>query len=290
MSHIHIPDGVLPIWLVVIGWIATAVILYLCIRRVRNVQLGRKIPLIGIVSAIMIVGMTLEIVPIAYHINMSVIAGIVLGPTLGFISVFIVDLMIAMFGHGGFTVVGLNTLVVGTEAAVGFYFFHAFLGFLSSSKIFACLSSALATKLILFFINTLVVGTEAAVGFYFFHAFLGFLSSSKISAGLSAALATMLSLIISTSLMIGIVYLSQVNPEKILHVDKENFIGKVFSLGPHRENEKHEMQDNKIDIETFAKTFFFLGMFGWILEAVISGFVIRYVSRVRPDLILSEAT
>src|SRR3989304_5752025 len=245
MSHIHIPDGVLPIWLVVIGWIATAVILYLCIRRVRNVQLGRKIPLIGIVSAIMIVGMTLEIVPIAYHINMSVIAGIVLGPTLGFISVFIVDLMIAMFGHGGFTVVGLNTLVVGTEAAVGFYFFHAF---------------------------------------------LGLLSSSKISAGLSAALATMLSLIISTSLMIGIVYLSQVNPEKILHVNKENFIGKVFSLGPHRENEKHEMQDNKIDIETFAKTFFFLGMFGWILEAVISGFVIRYVSRVRPDLILSEAT
>src|SRR3990172_5871048 len=195
--------------------------------------------------AIIIICMKLEIVPIAYHINMSVIAGIVLRPTLGFISVFIVDLMIAMFGHGGFTVVGLNTLVVGTEAAVGFYFFHAF---------------------------------------------LGLLSSSKISAGLSAALATMLSLIISTSLMIGIVYLSQVNPEKILHVDKENFIGKVFSLGPHRENEKHEMQDNNIDIETFAKTFFFLGMFGWILEAVISGFVIRYVSRVRPDLILSEAT
>src|SRR3989304_3776683 len=114
MSHIHIPDGVLPIWLVVIGWIATAVILYLCIRRVRNVQLGRKIPLIGIVSAIMIVGMTLEIVPIAYHINMSVIAGIVLGPALGFISIFIVDFMIAMFGHGGFTVVGLNTLVAAT--------------------------------------------------------------------------------------------------------------------------------------------------------------------------------
>ncbi|MGH7801095.1 MAG: energy-coupling factor ABC transporter permease [Thermodesulfobacteriota bacterium] len=245
MSHIHIPDGVLPIWLVIIGWITTAVILYLCIRRVRNVQLVRKIPLIGIVSAIMIVGMTLEIVPIAYHINMSVIAGIVLGPALGFISVFIVDLMIAMIGHGGFTVVGLNTLIVGTEAVLGFYFFHAF---------------------------------------------LGLLSSSKISAGLSAALATMLSLIISTSLMIGIVYLSQVNPQKILHVDKESFIGKVFSLGPHRENEKYEIRDKKIDIETFAKTVFFLGVFGWVLETLISGFVIRYVSRVRPDLILSEAT
>src|SRR3989304_10251930 len=98
MSHIHIPDGVLPILLVVIGWIATAVILYLCIRRVRNVQLGRKIPLIGIVSAIMIVGMTLEIVPIAYHINMSVIAGIVLGTTLGFISFFSRDVWMDIRG------------------------------------------------------------------------------------------------------------------------------------------------------------------------------------------------
>jgi cobalt/nickel transport system permease protein len=158
MSHIHIPDGVLPIWLVVIGWIFTAVILYICIRRVRNVQLVRKIPLIGIVSAIMIVGMTLEIVPIAYHINMSVIAGIVLGPALGFISVFIVDLMIAMFGHGGFTVVGLNTLIVGTEAVLGFYFFHAFLGFLSCSKISVGLSAALATVLSLIISTFLMIG------------------------------------------------------------------------------------------------------------------------------------
>ena len=245
MSHIHIPDGVLPIWLVVIGWIATAVILYLCIRRVRNVQLGRKIPLIGIVSAIMIVGMTLEIVPIAYHINMSVIAGIVLGPALGFISVFIVDLMIAMFGHGGFTVVGLNTLIVGTEAVLGFYLFHALLGFLSSIKLYA---------------------------------------------GLSAALATVLSLIISTSLMISIVYISQVNPESMLHLDKESFVEKIFSLEQHSKHEEYKMRNKQIDIVRFTKAVLFLGVFGWILEAVITGFVIRYVSRVRPDLILSEVT
>ncbi len=244
MSHIHIPDGVLPIWLVVIGWIATALILYLCIRRVRNVQLGRKIPLIGIVSAIMIVGMTLDIVPIAYHINVSVIAGIVLGPALGFIAVFIVDLIIAMFGHGGITVVGLNTLIIGTEAVLGFYFFHAFLG---------------------------VLGT------------------ARFSAGLSAAIATVVSLIISTSLMIGIVYISQVNPERVFHHHNGNSHRKILSLESHEENEKDEMQNKKIDIGAFAKTVFFLGLFGWALEAVITGFVIRYVSRVRPDLILSSA-
>lgn len=245
MSHIHIPDGVMPMWLVIIGWLATIIILYLCIKRVRSVQMGRKIPLIGVVSALMILGMTLEIIPIAYHINMSVIAGIVLGPTLGFIAVFIVDLIIAMFGHGGITVVGLNTIIVGTEAVLGYYFFRVFLG-------------------------TLGIG--------------------RLSAGMSAGLATVFSLIISTSFMIGVVYISQINPERALHIYENGSPGKIFSLKKHREDEKQKNQDNKIDIRTFAKTVLFLGVFGWILEAVITGFVIRYVSRVRPDLILSEVT
>ncbi|MGH7808580.1 MAG: hypothetical protein ACRENT_10865, partial [Thermodesulfobacteriota bacterium] len=57
-------------------------------------------------------------------------------------------------------------------------------------------------------------------------------------------------------------------------------------LGRH---EKHLEQD-KIDIERFAKTVFFLGVFGWTLESVITGLVIGYISRVRPDLILSRVT
>jgi cobalt/nickel transport system permease protein len=260
MSHIHIPDGVLPLWLVLAGWVATAVVLSFCIRRARNVQLGRRLPLIGIVSALMIIGMMLEIFPIAYHINMGVIAGIVLGPTLVFIAVFIVNLIVAMFGHGGITVVGLNTLIVGTEAVLGFYLFRAFLGVLSWIRS-----------------GDLEGGVSGNL-------------NSRLSAGLSAALATVFSLIISTSLVIGVVYLSQVNPERMLHIDEENPVGKIFSLKLHGEHEKHEMQDKRIDIGKFAKAVLFLGMFGWILEAVITGFVIRYVFRVRPDLILSEVT
>ena len=42
------------------------------------------------VAAVMLVAMNLEILPIAYHLNMSVVAGILLGPSLGFIAAFIV--------------------------------------------------------------------------------------------------------------------------------------------------------------------------------------------------------
>lgn len=241
MSHIHIPDGVLPIWLVLVGWIATAAIISLCVRRVREIELARKLPLVGIVSALMIVGMSLEIVPIGYHINMTVIAGIILGPALGFISAFMVDLILAMFGHGGITVVGLNTVILGSETVLGFYLFGVFLS---------------------------VFG------------------KSSFSTVLAAALGTIFSLIISTSLMIGVAYISQVNPERVFHIEK-NSAGKILVFELHGEHKEHEVPtDKKINITTFARIVLFLGMFGWMLEAAISGLVIRYISHARPDLIL----
>jgi cobalt/nickel transport system permease protein len=241
MSHIHIPDGVLPLWLVLVGWIATAVIISLCVRRVREIELARKLPLIGIVSALMIVGMSLEIVPIGYHINMTVIAGIILGPALGFLSAFMVDLILAMFGHGGITVVGLNTLIVGSETVLGFYLFRVL---------------------------------------------LSFFGKSSFSTVLAAALGTIFTLIISTSLMISVVYISQVNPERALHIEK-NSAGRILVFELHGEHGEHEIPaDKKINITTFARIVLFLGMFGWVLESAISGLVIRYISHVRPDLIL----
>jgi hypothetical protein len=64
----------------------------------------------------MIVGMTLEIVPIGHHINLTVWP-IVL-PRLAFISVFIVDLLISMFGHGGVTVSVKHTIIGGGSAGL----------------------------------------------------------------------------------------------------------------------------------------------------------------------------
>jgi cobalt/nickel transport system permease protein len=239
----HIPDGVLPIWLAFTGWVIAFAVLSFCLMKVKNLNLERKVPLIGILSALMVVGMTLEIVPIGYHPNLSVIAGIVLGPYLAFIAVFIVDLIVAMFGHGGITVVGLNSLIVGAEAVLGF-----------------CL----------------------------FRVFWGGLNKSRLSAGLSSALATAVSLVLSSFLMVGLVYVSQVSPENIMHKKEQRSDDGILSQGPLGRHE--ESLEDKIDIERFAKTVFLLGVFGWTLESIITGLVIGYISRVRPDLILSGVT
>jgi len=220
----HIPDGVLPVWLVAAGWVATALILAFCIKRSAGTDLKRKIPLLGIISAIMIVGMTLEIVPIAYHINLTVLAGIVLGPSLAFIAVFIVDLLISMFGHGGVTVVGLNTIIIGAEAVLGYYLFQFIRGVTGNKSMFWASSAA-----------------------------------------------ALLSLFLSTLIMLGVVYLSHISPERMGNIG--HFISGAGS---------------GINFPRFAKTVFVLSPLGWILESVITGLVVKYVFRVRPDLILEE--
>jgi cobalt/nickel transport system permease protein len=236
MSHLHIPDGVLPGWLVLAGWICTGLILAFCIYRVRRVELARKIPLIGIVSALMIVCMTLPIIPFAYHVNLSVVAGIILGPALAFISIFIVDLIIAMFGHGGITVVGLNTIVIGAEAVLGYYIFLIF---------------------------------KLLMGSY--------------SVGWLSGIATVLSLILSTSILVGVLYAAHVNPDLIIDKEKE----------PYIESTNHVPESTAgqgVNIGVFVKTALALLAFGWVLEGVITGIVVKYVSGIRPDLIKPDTT
>jgi len=81
----------------------------------------------------MLVAMSLEILPIFYHINLSVVAGILLGPALGFLAAFIANLILAFMGHGGITVIGLNTLLLGSEAVLG----HTLFYLLSGSRVLA---------------------------------------------------------------------------------------------------------------------------------------------------------
>jgi cobalt/nickel transport system permease protein len=246
VSHLHIPDGVLPLWLIVAGWILAGSLLAFVSLRPRSAKTTRQLPLLGVMAALMLVGMTVEIVPIAYHINLAVMAGIVLGPMLGFLAAFIVNLMLAFFGHGGITVVGLNTLVVAMEAVVGFYLFRA-------------AWSALAGRI--------------------------------PSPAWPAAGATVIALALSTTAMIGIVGLSAVGgggvPVEHDELSFRNpFEAGLLSMDTGHEGEEHEDEEHEeMSLATFAGLVYALGFFGWILEAGVTGAIVGYVARLRPDLV-----
>ena len=124
MSHIHFPDGVLPIWLWASGFVVAILVGGILLRLTKKEELTRRLPLLGMMAAVMVLGASVEIVPIAYHVNLTVFSGVLLGPSLIFLATFVVNVILALFGHGGITVIGLNTLTLSIEGILGYYFFR----------------------------------------------------------------------------------------------------------------------------------------------------------------------
>ena len=236
MSHIHLPDGVLPIWLWVSGWMVSVLVWIILLRMTEKKDVSRRLPLLGMMAAAMVLGASVEILPIAYHVNLAVISGILLGPALIFMATFIVNVILALFGHGGVTVIGLNTLILSMEGVLGYFLFRLFW---------------------------------------------------KVLKRLTAAtfLATFLALAISTFAMIGVVGLGVPHYEELIH--QESGTG-LFDFKLLREKtDHHEMEDTgkEVNLKRFVAVVLPLGCLGWILEGVITCLIIRYIHRLRPDLL-----
>lgn len=231
MSHLHIPDGLLPVWLWVAGLVLALAAVGFSLFMVRAVDLKKKVPLLGMMCAMMLVGMNLEIATLAYHLNLSVITGIILGPWLGIVAAFIVNIILALVGHGGVTVVGLNTLDIGTECVMGWVFFSLTRRFMGPGK--------------------------------------------------AAAISTLTSLFLSTCLMLVIVLLGNVDfgtagagelREMVEKASKGAFSGVLhFKEG--------------FNFKLFAMAAFALGSIGWMIEALVTAIAIRFISKVKPEMI-----
>lgn len=147
MSHIHLPDGVIPVAWWVLGYILTAIVLAVAFSRTKLIDTRRKVPFLGIISALMLVAQSVPLGFIPFHLSLAVLAGIVLGPWLGFIAVFVTNLFLAFIGHGGITVVGLNTIVVGSEAIVGYLLFTGLERYLFSPVTAAIIATFIALNI-----------------------------------------------------------------------------------------------------------------------------------------------
>jgi cobalt/nickel transport system permease protein len=257
LSHLHIPDGILPLWLVAAGWAAAAVLVAIAVGRLTSEGARRRVPLVGAMAALMLVGMSSEIIPIAYHINLTVLAGILLGPWLSIIAALVVDIMLALVGHGGITVVGLNTLVISAEMILGWALFAAFVRVLSQRR--AGLAAGLATVLALALSTTVLIGIVALGGppaaaresgafdpqsLRFDNPFSGGLAGNALLSG-----------------------------------------GERATGEPHAEGETSA----PLPIVRFATMVYVLGSIGWVIEALITALIVGFVARVRPGLVFEGA-
>lgn len=123
MSHLHLPDGVLPISWVAVTNLAVLILLFAVAGYLKGERSRRRIPMVAVLSAAMLLAMSIPLGP--YHLNLSVLAGILAGPALSLVVSFIVNLFLAFIGHGGLTVVGLNTLIIASEMLIGYGLYRA---------------------------------------------------------------------------------------------------------------------------------------------------------------------
>jgi len=226
MSHIHLPDGILPTWLWVTGFVVAILVWAIFFRLIKREDLGKRLPLLGMMAAAMVLGASVEVIPPVYHINLIVISAILLGPSLIFLATFVVNVILALFGHGGITVIGLNTLVLSIEGIAGYYLFR------------------LLWKVL-----------------------------KKLS--LATFLATFLALMVSTFAMIGVVSLGTSHYEELMHHEKET----------HHEQPGGETE---VNLNRWIKAIALPLFFGWILEGIITALMIKYIRRLRPDLLRVE--
>jgi cobalt/nickel transport system permease protein len=246
VSHLHIPDGVLPLWLVGLGWAVAAVYVGLALLAVRKGERTRLVPRVGVVAALVLAGMSTEIVPIAYHLNLTVLAGIILGPAAGVLAAFVVNIILALFGHGGVTVIGLNTVVIGTEVVAGFLLFRGLSRLLGTRL---GLAAGLATVLALALSTTLMIGVVGLSRIAPAHARdLGSLDPGTLR--------------FANPFGHGLV------ANRIITPEQDTPAG-----------------GGGVSLARFAVAVYALAAIGWAIEATLTGFIVGFVARVRGELL-----
>lgn len=119
MSHLHIPDGVLPVAFWAPG-LALALLLLVVGAWALRGRTPQQLAYQGALGALVLAVMAVEVPlgPLEYHLTLVGPVGVLLGPAATFQVVFVAGAILALVGHGGLTVIGLNALVLGAGGAL----------------------------------------------------------------------------------------------------------------------------------------------------------------------------
>ncbi|NJD54003.1 MAG: cobalamin biosynthesis protein CobM [Candidatus Methanoperedens sp.] len=128
MAHVHLPDGTFSIQWIIIWWILAIIVISLCLYWLKKI---RKIDNKSITLAAMLTAASFAIFQVSIplfggvHMNLTPLIGILAGPAIGSIIVFIVNILSAAIGHGGWGLIGANILVNMTEVMVSYAVYKA---------------------------------------------------------------------------------------------------------------------------------------------------------------------
>jgi len=185
-----------------------------------------------------LIAMSVPLVIVPVHLSLAVLTGILIGPKMAFLVVFVVSVILATFGHGGITIVGINTLVIGSEVLVGSTLFR-------------------------------------------------FLGKKHLTTGviISVVVAVLVSMTMTIGIIGGAVGFEEVLPHTP-HSHDENNVGN-HNQETHQEREHIDEVVEQVNYLVFSgwMAVILILVVGIALEAVISLLIVRFFSKVKPDLL-----
>jgi cobalt/nickel transport system permease protein len=125
---LHIPDGFLNLPVSLLTWIASIVLIAVCLKHVQREYQERAVPLMGVCAAFIFAAQMINF-PIpggtSGHLLGGTLAGVLLGPWAGSLVMAVVFIVQAvLFQDGGLTVLGANIFNMGLIGTFGGYYLY----------------------------------------------------------------------------------------------------------------------------------------------------------------------
>jgi len=209
MAHIHLEDGSFTLFWVIVWWALALVIIALALfflKRQGKTD-NRRITIAAFCTAAAFVLFQVDI-PIAggVHISLTPLIGILSGPLIGSFIVFIINILSAAIGHGGWGMIGANTLVNFSEVVVAYGIWKGIKSFLPD--VFFRAGTATFCGL--------VIGNILMMGIILISGIQGVSQSpQQILAGLSLLAAINIAVAVVEALLTGLVisYIGKMRPD-----------------------------------------------------------------------------
>ncbi len=163
---VHISDGVLAEWLWGGGWAVTAIILAYALSKMKT----EDVPRLSVITAAVFVASLIHISvgPTSVHFILNGFAGVMLG-ILAYPCIFVaLVLQCFLFGFGGITTIGINTVNMGVPALIAYLIFRTGTGLnirpetKNRASLFGAIAGGVAVVLALLFLaaELLTTGEE----------------------------------------------------------------------------------------------------------------------------------
>lgn len=167
MAHIHLEDGALGIeWVVLWNVAAVAALAVAIYLYGRSKPSTRRLAIAAMCIAVGFAVFQIEI-PVfgGLHVNLTPFMGIIVGPVLGTMCVFVINVFSAAVGHGGWGLIGVNTILNMVEVVIGYYLYRLIRVRLSRSRFssaFVATSVALTVSAVLVVLILAVSGIQGS--------------------------------------------------------------------------------------------------------------------------------